>query len=144
MTFGRSVSTCFHKYVDFKGRASRSEFWWFLLFVTLVGILAGFLDNLLGLTYTSADSTYVVNGIDYSLYANSFGWLYTLWGLATVLPTLAVGARRLHDRSATGWWQLLLLCCSIVGFLILTIVWWIQPSQPGENQYGPPPGAGAA
>ncbi len=141
MSFGNAVRTCFRKYVDFSGRAGRSEFWWFVLFVTLVGIVVWVLDNLLGLTYTSVDSTYVISGVDYSQYATSFGWLYTIWALATLLPTLAVGARRLHDRSASGWWQVLLFCCTGIGFLVLTFVWWIRESQPGDNQYGPPPAA---
>lgn len=98
MTFAESVRTCFSKYVDFNGVASRSEFWWFILFGFIVGVVLG------------AVSVTVAN----------------LFALAILLPQLAVGARRLHDTGRSGWWQLLVLI-PIIGIIVL-IVFWVQPS----------------
>lgn len=97
MNFGQSVSTCLSKYATFGGRASRSEFWWFFLFQILVILVLTALSQTLG---------YAAN-------------------LLLILPSLAVGARRLHDIGRTGWWQLLLL--SGIGFFVL-LYWWVQPS----------------
>lgn len=99
MTFAESVRTCLSKYVDFNGVASRSEFWWFMLFVFVAAVVLGWVSPLL---------------------ANIFG-------LAMVLPELAVGARRLHDTGRSGWWQLLLLL-PVIGLIIL-IVFWVQESK---------------
>jgi uncharacterized membrane protein YhaH (DUF805 family) len=99
MTFAESVSTCLKKYVDFNGVASRSEFWWFMLFVFVATLVLGWVSPLV---------------------ANIFG-------LAMLLPELAVGARRLHDTGRSGWWQLLLLL-PVIGLIIL-IVFWVQESK---------------
>jgi len=80
VTFIESIQTCFRKYADFKGRASRSEYWWFFLFVVLVSIIAA------GLLGNAANA---------------------LVALALVLPYLAASARRLHDIGRSGWWQLI-------------------------------------
>ena len=64
------------------------------------------------------------------------GWIISI---ALIIPNLAVGARRLHDTGKSGWWQLLQLL-PIVGIIIL-IVFWVQDSHAGENQYGANPKA---
>ncbi len=97
MTFAESVRTCFSKYVDFNGVASRSEFWWFILFAFIVAVV---------LSLVSAT-------------------LANVAALGLLLPQLAVGARRLHDTGKSGWWQLLLLLPAIG--LIVLIVFWVQP-----------------
>lgn len=89
MDFVTAVKTCLSKFVDFSGRASRSEFWWFFLFQVLVSIVASFLGDVV---------TMVV-------------------GLALLLPALAVGVRRLHDIGKSGWF--LLLCLIPVVNLVL-------------------------
>ena len=105
MTFGESIRTCFSKYVDFNGVASRSEFWWFILFVFIVGLVLNIVDRVLG---TAAV-------------------LYALFVLAVLLPYLAVGARRLHDTGRSGWWWLISLI-PVIGTIVL-IVFWVQPSK---------------
>ena len=99
MTFAESVSTCFSKYVDFNGVASRSEFWWFFLF-QIVAVLALSLVSQL---------------------------LADIAALALLLPSLAVGARRLHDIGRSGWWLLIGLI-PIIGTIVL-IVFWVQESK---------------
>lgn len=96
MTFVESIKVCFSKYADFTGRAVRSEFWWWTLFTFLVSVATGLVSEM-------------VSG---------------LFSLATILPSLAVGARRLHDTDRSGWWQLLWFI-PVIGWIIL-LVWFIQ------------------
>jgi len=87
MDFMTAVRTCLSKFVDFSGRARRSEYWYFALFTFLVGIVTGILDAILGTDY---DNT-------------SGGLVNTLVSLVLFLPSLAVGVRRLHDTGRSGW-----------------------------------------
>jgi uncharacterized membrane protein YhaH (DUF805 family) len=124
MPFPDAVKICFNKYVDFNGRARRSEFWWWVLFTVLLGIVASIIDAILGTG--SSSGTGLIQGIAQ---------------LAVLLPSLAVGARRLHDTGRSGWWQLLWIAI-IVGWIFL-IIWFCEDSH-SDNQYGPSPkGAGA-
>ena len=124
MGFAEAVQTCFQKYVDFSGRARRSEYWWFAVFALLVSIVADLIDVMLG---TMSDTNVGVVG--------------AIAALALLLPSLAVAIRRLHDTSRTGWWILIGLI-PIVGWIVL-IVFYFQDSH-GDNAYGPSPKAGAA
>lgn len=113
MSFTEAVSSVFSKYATFSGRARRSEFWWFALFNLIASVVAGFIDNaVLGISLLGA-----------------------IYGLATILPGLAVGCRRLHDIGRSGWWLLIGLI-PLVGWIIL-IVWYVKEGTPGENEYGP-------
>jgi uncharacterized membrane protein YhaH (DUF805 family) len=105
MTFGESIRTCFSKYAEFNGRASRPEFWWWFLFTVLAGLAAGIIGEAAS----------------------------ALFSLATLLPSLAVGARRLHDTNRSGWLQLLWLI-PVVGW-ILVIVWLAQEGRE-PNRFG--------
>lgn len=124
MDFMTAVRTCFSKYVDFSGRARRSEYWYFFLFTFLLGIAANIVD--------------VVIGTDYD--ASSGGLVNTLTSLAVLLPSLAVGVRRLHDTGRSGWWMLLVIVI-IIGWIVL-IVWFCTDSKSGDNEYGPNPKTG--
>ena len=106
MTFLESIKTCLSRYADFKGRAGRPEFWWFVLFQFLVMGVASLLGD-------------VVNG---------------LAGLALLLPSLAVNARRLHDVGHSGWW-LLLWFIPLVGLVVL-VYWCVQSGEPESNAWG--------
>ena len=103
------------KYAEFNGRARRSEFWYFALANFLIGIALNILDMIIG----------------------SYGAITGLYSLAVLIPSLAVGARRLHDTNKSGWW-LLLLFIPIVGAIVL-IVFFAQEGDPGDNQFGPNP-----
>ena len=132
MSFTEAVRTCISKYATFDGRATRSEFWWFYLFIVLVSAI-GYIPFLILAALGSGDS-----GV-----STIFGILAVIWMIvwiiamiALIIPQLAVGCRRLHDRGQSGWLQLLLLvpCGNIV-----LIVFWVMEGTPGDNAYGPKP-----
>lgn len=129
MTFGQSIRTCFSKYVTFSGRASRSEFWWFALFVIVTQIVLSWVDiALFGTVETGPGS---IAG------STNTPILSSLFSLATVLPFLSVIVRRLHDGDRSGWWYWLALI-PLVGIIIL-IVWWATEGTRGPNRYGEDP-----
>ena len=110
------------KYAVFRGRASRTEYWMFVLFNVIFAIAALVIDNLSGLATESVES----------------GPVYSLYVLATLVPSLAVSARRLHDTGKSGWYLLLgLIPC--VGIILL--VFMITPGNIGANEYGEDPDA---
>ena len=106
------------KYTDFSGRATRSEFWLFLLFTSIIAFILGYIDASLG-TYDPI---------------SGFGFLSGLFILATILPYTAVAIRRLHDTNKSGWMYLLVLI-PVVNFYILVLMCF--DSDEGENDYGP-------
>jgi len=122
MNFSEAIQSGFNNYANFNGRAQRSAFWYWILFVWLAGIVASILD----MAIFGSDSMYPLSSI---------------FTLGTILPNLAVAARRLHDTGRSGWWQLLWLL-PIIGFIIL-LIWFIQQGEAGNNQYGPNPLGGA-
>lgn len=112
------------KYATFSGRARRSEYWYFALFIFLCLIALSVLDGILG-TSSRRDGTGLLSG---------------LFMLGILLPSLAVTTRRLHDIGRSGWWQLLNLL-PFIGFIVL-LVMLVKDSQPGDNAWGPSPKAG--
>ncbi|QSX33056.1 DUF805 domain-containing protein [Shewanella avicenniae] len=101
----------FKKFADFTDRARRKEYWMFFLFNLIVSILLQLVDVILG--------TVVIS---------------TLYSLTVLLPSLAVGARRLHDTGRSGWWQLIGII-PVIGWIVL-IVFYCQDGEPGDNEYG--------
>lgn len=113
-TFGESVRRFFRKYADFTGRASRSEFWWAMLFQVIVGTIAGIVLSVVLVIVVIA----VVTGAERPgspetlLAAALWSTVVMVVGLALIslpllLPTLAVTVRRLHDTNRSGWWVLI-------------------------------------
>ena len=105
--FGESIKVCFEKYADFNGRASRSEFWFFVLFFYIIYIPLLFIP-----------------------------FAPILWSVVCLVPSFAVTARRFHDVGQSGWWQALIVPLSfiLVG-LIWLIIWGVQQSDPHDNGY---------
>jgi uncharacterized membrane protein YhaH (DUF805 family) len=103
MTFTQAVKTCFRKYITFSGRASRSEYWWFFLFIILGSIVAGFLDALL---FGAGSYEAEISDTSAGLTAESDGPLATVFSLATVIPSIAAGWRRMHDSGRSGLYLL--------------------------------------
>jgi uncharacterized membrane protein YhaH (DUF805 family) len=102
-------------YVGFQGRARRKEYWMFALFNLIIAFVIGFVEGLLNLSQV----------------------LSTLYSLAILLPSLAVGVRRLHDTGRSGWWLLISLV-PLIGLIVL-LVFFCEDSQDNENQYGSNP-----
>lgn len=109
------------KYATFSGRSRRSEYWYYVLFYLIIAIVLALIDR-------SAGTLMGDRGV---------GVLGGIFALAMLLPSLAVGARRLHDTGRTGWWQLIALI-PLIGAIVL-LVFYVQDSHPGSNQYGPNP-----
>lgn len=96
-------------YADFTGRATRQQFWMYVLIVWLIQVVLNILD---------------------------LDMITTLLSVALLIPNLAIGARRLHDIGKSGWWQLLMFI-PIIGWIIL-IVWFATKSDTSDNQFGNP------
>ena len=163
MTFKTAIRTCFGKYATFKGRATRPEYWYFVLFILLGGIATSIID---GALFGAAAK----NGGD--------GPVSTLFSLGTFIPLVAAGWRRMHDTGRSGLYLLypILVWVGIASFMgmvgatgpllagdfatafsglvgvilgisvfiavisPLIVIWWLtRPTQPGPNQYGPNP-----
>ncbi len=160
MSFGQAIQSGFQQYVTFSGRAGRSEFWFWMLFVVAASFVANIVESAIG----------------------SGGALGALFSLATFLPGLAVSIRRLHDTGRSAWWLLILYVPTLVGGALFMVgvfavfasmglsvavgfaglgimglgglitlggfAFWVytfaQASQSGANQYGEQPGTGAA
>lgn len=111
------------KYVVFRGRARRREYWYFFLFNIVISIALGFIDGVTGML----DPT------------TGIGTLGGIYSLAVFLPSIAVAVRRLHDIGRTGWWLLIILI-PILGALTL-LVFSLFDSQEDDNEYGENPKA---
>ena len=117
MNFRIAVIKCFMLYTVFTGRAEKSEFWWFFLFTFILGVMASIIDSTLG--------------FDQAIGGN--GGVTTLIQIATFLPSIAVGSRRLHDTGRSGWWQLLWIVI-IIGWIPL--IMWLASKSDVDNKYG--------
>lgn len=133
MDFKTAVLTCFRKYAIFTGRAARPEFWWFMLFGFLGNVILGTLDRTI-----FGGAMYPIPGLwMHGMHGYQGPQLFGgLFALGMLLPSLAVGARRLHDTGRSGWWQLLLFI-PLIGALVL-LFWTVQPGDKRGNQYGAP------
>ncbi|MFT4959787.1 MAG: uncharacterized membrane protein YhaH (DUF805 family) [Paracoccaceae bacterium] len=102
MDFSEAVRVCLRKYVTFSGRATRPEYWYFILFVILGGIIFGIFDYILfgGTVETASETT--SDSMSASFNAQSNGPLASLFSLAVFLPSLAAGWRRMHDSGRSG------------------------------------------
>ena len=137
MNFQVSISVCFKKYFNFEGRASKSEFWYFYLFIIIVLFVAVFLLGMLLPTDASYDTLVI--------------WVIYL---PLLIPAIAVTARRIHDFGRSGWMQCIFLPGFIVAeilsynaagwviyiaTLVLFVVYVNQKSDSRKNKFGPVP-----
>ena len=115
MNFGQAVSSCFANYVTFSGRASRSEYWHWCLFLFVGGVCALIADgNIL---------------FSQNMSIPKFEFIFTV---VTALPGLAVSVRRLHDVNKSGWW--LLIMFSVLGIFLL-LYWMLLSPKDEENRF---------
>ena len=105
--------TVLQKYVQFSGRARRSEYWYFALFSSLISLVVILIDGAM----SSGSQT-------------GGGILYSLYSLAILLPSLAVGVRRMHDVGKSGWFLLI---------PIYNLILACTEGEHGANKYGPDP-----
>ena len=119
VSFAESIGTCFSKYGVANGRASRSEYWWFQLFLLIIGTVGGIADIIIFET----------------IYGEK-GPINIVLMLATILPSICVAVRRLHDVNRSGWWMFIALTC--VGIIPL-IIWVCSKGTDGPNDFGDDP-----
>ena len=116
MNIGQSISYCFSNYANFNGRGSRSQYWWFALFCMFL--------EFMGTVWDAASGDSSGSGIMFWIaYATIF------------IPSIAAGARRLHDVGKSGWWQLISI--TIVGIIHL-VIWLATEGTKKNNSYGKP------
>lgn len=113
--FQESVRAVFSKYATFSGRARRPEYWWFALFSVIGSFITAFVDA--------------------AVFGGDVGVLNPIWSLGLLVPSLAVGVRRLHDTGRTGWWLLIGLI-PLIGLIVL-IVFLVSAGDDTDNEYGP-------
>ena len=118
MSFGDAIKSGFNNYVNFNGRASRSEYNYWVLFIILLSIFALTLDPI-------------------DLYTGEGGMLSNILSLALILPNVAVMIRRFHDINKSGWnyfWSL-----TIIG--VFPVLYWLvfKAGDSGSNSYGVDP-----
>lgn len=105
-------------YVDFKGRATREEFWMYSLFITIIyialGVISGVLEDMVVLPT-----------------------VITIFQLGILLPNIAIAVRRLQDINKSGWWLLISLV-PIIGIIVL-LIFYVKKGDEGDNEYGPSP-----
>jgi uncharacterized membrane protein YhaH (DUF805 family) len=153
MGFGEAITSGFSNYVNFRDRACRSEFWFWLLFCALGGIATAIIDYVSGIQLESGKQLEIAN---------------TLFGLVTLIPGIAMAIRRLHDLDRTGWWWLLYFVpMSLAGIFaayyifgattnywiaaaclfgviqiicwIVLLIWFCTRGTNGPNRFGPDP-----
>lgn len=164
MGFAQAIRTCFGKYVTFSGRATRPEYWWFVLFCLLGSLVATAIDAVI---FGAPEVTTASAPGSFAMVTRSRGPIGGLFSLVILLPSLAAGWRRMHDTGRSGLHLFLPLLVMVglalvLGFLgvaisfamaplawlsaivlalsPLLVLWWLtRPSQPFPNQYGPNP-----
>jgi uncharacterized membrane protein YhaH (DUF805 family) len=125
MKFWEAVKTCFRKYFDFKGRARRSEYWWFILFTVIVGVVWTFFASFLSVGFMIGSSS----EISLTTFTVVFMAIIIIPLLFLVIPQYAVMTRRLHDTGRSGWW--------VVASLVVSLAYsaaYIKACMPMWNQ----------
>ena len=117
MDIQTSIKTCFNKYATFSGRASRSEYWFFVLFGFLGAIVAIIIDVMI---------------LGYSI-ESEYTPINSIFSLVLIIPSTAAACRRLHDVNKSGWWQLIAI--TIIGIIPL-IIWFAKEGTKKNNSHG--------
>jgi len=135
----------FKRYADFRGRSRRMEYWSFVLLNIIVYIVLGLVVGALGGGLAGLGSVDPGNPwAAYSVFFSGAGLLFVLWWLATIIPMIAVGVRRFHDRDMSGWWYLGFIVAAMIPFVgfiagIAFLVIMLLPGTPGPNRFGSDP-----
>lgn len=127
VTFTQSVKTVLAKYATFDGRAPRSEYWWFALFVFLASIPLSLIDQMV-----------VAPALGFESFKEDTPQLLSMvFSLALLLPGITVAVRRMHDLDKSGWWVLIVFI-PLLGILLM-LYWFVQAGTNGSNRFGPDP-----
>jgi len=111
MNFIESIQTCYKKFFDFSGRASKSEYWWFQLYNAIIYVLS-----------------FVFQG-DLTL-------LFSILVIANIIPTYAAAVRRIHDSDKSGW-MVLIAVIPLIGLYVIVLL--LQEGSKGKNRFGTKP-----
>lgn len=141
MGFVEAIKHNFTHYADFSGRAQRSQYWWWVLFIVILGAVTNVIDSLLGWRVGASTEDVMIGDQVVPIVNSGVGILTIVFSLIVLIPGIAVQVRRLHDTDRTGWWWLwgtllAILCC--IGFIIL-LVFYLQRGTVGPNKYGDDP-----
>lgn len=118
MTYSNAIKSYFKRFLDFKGRSTRSEFWWPIITIYII-------------TFVTVLSVSAISSPE--PWSNL---ILLLWVVINILPAVAISVRRLHDMNATGWWYLLNFV--FFGGVIL-LIWFCYSGTVGDNKYGKDP-----
>ncbi|MEM7459505.1 MAG: DUF805 domain-containing protein [Pseudomonadota bacterium] len=131
-----AIQLFFQNYTNFEGRSRRAEYWWVVLANLIIALTALLLVVVIG------------GGLaDLNILGLLFGAIMGLYGLAILIPSIALGVRRFHDLDQTGWLFLVFMVLGLIpliGFLavIAQYIWLAMPGTTGPNKYGPDPKSG--
>jgi len=123
------IITAYLRYAQFTGRSGRLEFWYFTLFVLIVSGILAILDNAM------FGGSSIVGGAGWSM-SSGFQPLTSIFGLVSLVPSIAVSVRRMHDLGKSGWWVAVALI-PLIGWIWLLIL-AASPGQPEANAHGEP------
>ena len=137
MSFTNAVKAYFTKWIDFRSRSSRSEFWWAFLFIILFSLAQFIIEFIVVLIFVYAgfsESEMMENALTIGI------WFYTIGmfalGVFFWIASTCLTIRRLHDLDKSGWWQLIMF--TIIGIIPL-IIWYCTKGTDGDNRFGKDP-----
>lgn len=125
------------RYADFRGRSRRIELWMFVLFLFVAAFVAVWLDTLLGTGGETVSMMGQALGLPRSDPISQGGWITAVFGLAMLVPLVAVMVRRLHDAGWSGLWLLAAIVPLLGGLFLLVL--FLTASQHGPNRFGADP-----
>ncbi len=126
---------CIKNYTLFKGRASRTEFWYFILYWAIFYVIIIAVDRVLGFNVINLKTLPFSEYIPLANLFEEVGLLTVIYRPLTILPSLAVISRRLHDINRSGWWCL--MC--VTPLIVILIIFLCKKSDENENQFGAKP-----
>jgi len=126
---------CIKNYILFKGRASRTEFWYFILYWAIFYVIVIAVDRVLGFNVINLKTLPFSEYIPLANLFEEVGLLTVIYRPLTILPSLAVISRRLHDINRSGWWCL--MC--VTPLIVILIIFLCKKSDENENQFRPKP-----
>lgn len=147
MSFGEAIASVFGKYATFSGRARRSEYWFYMLFLVLafasLAMAAVAVSGPL-MGGVRPHNPGALPGPANAMARELVGLVFLAFALVNLIPTIAVSVRRLHDLNASGWWLLPLVMLAIVPpigavALLVQLIWFCMPGTAGRNTFGRDP-----